>query len=109
MPRSQPLIQTSHLIIPFTHETQILRSTTTLVYQTTTNAPLRVSCILLSSLLSLQKLEDCSPSGLDCSPTTISWESTADIQSGDLLLVEIDDSQLISTQNNNNDNQDVRR
>lgn len=46
----------------------------------------------------LQKLEDCS-SGIDCSPTTISWEGTADIQSGDVLLVEIDDSQLIAAYN----------
>lgn len=32
-------------------------------------------------------------------PTIFSWEGTAEIQSGDVLLVEIDDSKLISAAN----------
>lgn len=34
-------------------------------------------------------------SGSDCMPMVISWEGTAEIQSGDVLIVEIDDTLLI--------------
>ncbi|KAL9706330.1 hypothetical protein quinque_009848 [Culex quinquefasciatus] len=43
--------------------------------------------------------EDCS-AGSSCIPTTISWEGTADIQSGDVLIVEIDDKHLIPSNYN---------
>uniref|UniRef100_A0A182JJ99 EGF-like domain-containing protein n=1 Tax=Anopheles atroparvus TaxID=41427 RepID=A0A182JJ99_ANOAO len=43
--------------------------------------------------------EDCS-AGSSCTPTTISWEGTADIQSGDVLIVEIDDQHLIPSNYN---------
>uniref|UniRef100_A0A182LRT0 EGF-like domain-containing protein n=1 Tax=Anopheles culicifacies TaxID=139723 RepID=A0A182LRT0_9DIPT len=43
--------------------------------------------------------EDCS-AGSSCTPTTISWEGTADIQSGDVLIVEIDDHHLIPSNYN---------
>ncbi|XP_058819541.1 uncharacterized protein LOC131682226 [Topomyia yanbarensis] len=43
--------------------------------------------------------EDCS-AGSSCTPTTISWEGTADIQSGDVLIVEIDDKHLIPSNYN---------
>lgn len=33
-------------------------------------------------------------------PMIISWEGTAEIQSGDVLIVEIDDSLLIPTEYN---------
>ncbi|KAL7042705.1 hypothetical protein ACKWTF_001251 [Chironomus riparius] len=44
--------------------------------------------------------EDCS-SGTDCLPMIISWEGSSDIQSGDVLIVEIDDKLLISTDKRN--------
>ncbi|XP_053691840.1 uncharacterized protein LOC128740327 [Sabethes cyaneus] len=47
----------------------------------------------------MQTPEDCS-AGSSCTPTTISWEGTADIQSGDVLIVEIDDKHLMSTSYN---------
>jgi hypothetical protein len=47
-----------------------------------------------------QTPEDCS-SGADCLPMIISWEGSVDIQSGDVLIVEIDDKLLISTQARN--------
>ena len=42
----------------------------------------------------LQTPEDCS-SGIDCLPMIISWEGVVEIQSGDVLIVEIDDKLLI--------------
>lgn len=43
-----------------------------------------------------QTPEDCS-SGSDCLPMIISWEGSVDIQSGDVLIVQIDDKLLISS------------
>lgn len=43
--------------------------------------------------------ENCT-SGADCMPMIISWEGTAEIQSGDVLIVEIDDNLLIPTEYN---------
>lgn len=47
-----------------------------------------------------QTPEDCS-SKADCLPLVLSWEASGDIQSGDVLLVEIDDKFLISSQQKN--------
>jgi hypothetical protein len=44
--------------------------------------------------------EDCS-TGTDCSPMIISWEASADIQSGDVLIVEIDDKLLMARSKQN--------
>lgn len=41
-----------------------------------------------------QTPENCSGGG-DCMPMIISWEGTAEIQSGDVLIVEIDDMLLL--------------
>lgn len=43
---------------------------------------------------SLQTPENCS-TGADCLPMIISWEGAAEIQSGDVLIVEIDDTLLL--------------
>lgn len=50
--------------------------------------------MILFSLLSLQTPENCSVGG-DCMPMIISWEGAAEIQSGDVLIVEIDDTLLL--------------
>ena len=42
----------------------------------------------------LQTPENCSGGG-DCMPMIISWEGAAEIQSGDILIVEIDDTLLL--------------
>lgn len=61
------------------------------------------------SHFSFQTPEHCSDSG-DCMPMIISWEGAAEIQSGDVLIVEIDDTlllpadQSLSTANNIPDN-----
>jgi len=52
-----------------------------------------------------QTPEDCS-SGTDCLPMIISWEGSADIQSGDVLIVEIDDRLLIPAEKKNNKSND---
>lgn len=41
-----------------------------------------------------QTPERCSDGG-DCMPMIISWEGAAEIQSGDVLIVEIDDTLLL--------------
>lgn len=41
-----------------------------------------------------QTPENCS-TGADCMPMIISWEGAAEIQSGDVLIVEIDDTLLL--------------
>lgn len=46
--------------------------------------------------LHFQTPENCSGEG-DCMPMIISWEGAAEIQSGDVLIVEIDDSLLLPT------------
>lgn len=56
--------------------------------------------ILIFSLFHFQTPEDCS-SGTDCLPMIISWEGSVDIQSGDVLIVGIDDKLLISSQKQN--------
>ncbi|KAG5674311.1 hypothetical protein PVAND_004289 [Polypedilum vanderplanki] len=52
--------------------------------------------------------EDCS-SGTDCLPMVISWEGSVDIQSGDVLIVEIDDKLLISTDKRNKTSDELFR
>lgn len=47
----------------------------------------------------LQTPENCS-TGADCLPMTISWEGVAEIQSGDVLIVEIDDTLLLPADTN---------
>lgn len=59
---------------------------------------------LIVFIVYLQSPEDCS-SGTDCSPLIISWEGTSEIQSGDVLIVEIDDS-LLTPQISNKSNVD---
>lgn len=44
--------------------------------------------------LSFQTPENCS-TGADCMPMIISWEGAVEIQSGDVLIVEIDDTLLL--------------
>lgn len=46
----------------------------------------------------LQIPENCT-AGADCMPMVISWEGTTEIQSGDVLIVEIDDSLLVPDDN----------
>lgn len=55
---------------------------------------------------SLQTPEDCS-SNNDCLPMIISWEGSVDIQSGDVLIVEIDNKLLISTEKRNKTNEEM--
>ena len=64
--------------------------------------PYNFSIIIFLYLL-FQTPEDCS-SGTDCLPMIISWEGSSDIQSGDVLIVEIDDKLLISTDKRNKSN-----
>lgn len=45
-------------------------------------------------MLVLQTPENCSVEG-DCLPMTISWDGAAEIQSGDILIIEIDDTLLL--------------
>lgn len=45
--------------------------------------------------------ENCS-AGADCMPMVISWEGIKEIQSGDVLIVEIDDSLLVPDDNHTN-------
>jgi hypothetical protein len=42
-------------------------------------------------------MENCS-SGVNCLPMIVSWEASSEIQSGDVLLVEIDDKFLLSSE-----------
>lgn len=63
-----------------------------------------IVCIFFSLLF--QTPEDCS-SGTDCLPMIISWEGSVDIQSGDVLIVEIDDKLLISTDKRNKTNDEM--
>lgn len=51
--------------------------------------------------ISQQIPENCS-AGADCMPMVISWEGTTEIQSGDVLIVEIDDSLLVPDDNHTN-------
>lgn len=48
-------------------------------------------------------MENCS-SGFNCLPMITSWEASSEIQSGDVLLVEIDDKFLLSSEKNSNTN-----
>lgn len=50
--------------------------------------------ILIFFPITLQTPENCS-TGSDCMPMIISWEGTAEIQSGDVLIVEVDDTLLL--------------
>lgn len=50
---------------------------------------------------SAQIPENCSV-GADCMPMVISWEGATEIQSGDVLIVEIDDSLLVPDDNHTN-------
>lgn len=72
----------------------ILPSTQTLLHVCSTT----INLIFFPFLF--QTPEDCS-SGTDCLPMIISWEGSADIQSGDVLIVGIDDKLLISSQKRN--------
>lgn len=52
-------------------------------------------CFLISVFFPhFQTPENCS-TGADCMPMIISWEGVAEIQSGDVLIVEIDDTLLL--------------
>lgn len=57
--------------------------------------------LLTPSPIHLQIPENCS-AGADCMPMVISWEGTTEIQSGDVLIVEIDDSLLVPDDNRTN-------
>jgi hypothetical protein len=48
--------------------------------------------------LSLQVQPDCESEDneeAECAPVSVSWEGSAEMQSGDILLVRIDDSRLV--------------
>ncbi|XP_039949335.1 uncharacterized protein LOC120767389 [Bactrocera tryoni] len=45
-------------------------------------------------LLPIMTSENCPYGGTDCSPLLVSWEGEAEIQSGDILIVEINDTLL---------------
>lgn len=67
--------------------------------------------LLLPHVAFLQTPENCSGGG-DCMPMIISWEGAAEIQSGDVLIVEIDDTLLLPAdmnpnQANNNNNNNI--
>lgn len=60
------------------------------------------SCsVFFFRLFLLQTPENCSGGG-DCMPMIISWEGAAEIQSGDVLIVEIDDTLLLPADMNPN-------
>ncbi|XP_067623961.1 uncharacterized protein [Eurosta solidaginis] len=51
-------------------------------------------------LLPIMTSENCPYGGTDCSPLLASWEGEAEIQSGDILVVEINDNLLTLRQHN---------
>ncbi|XP_053958155.1 uncharacterized protein LOC128863179 [Anastrepha ludens] len=52
-------------------------------------------------LLPIMTSENCPYGGTDCSPLLVSWEGEAEIQSGDILIVEINDALLNLNEHNN--------
>lgn len=62
---------------------------------------LKITIFLMYFLLLFLQTADGCPAGVQCSATVMSWEGSADIQSGDVLIVEIDDTLLISSAKSN--------